>query len=394
MIGKKDEQALPLMYHLAARGWVCVAANYRLSPRATFPDHLIDVKRALAWIKQPRRRVRRRSRLRRRHRRLGGRTPRDAGRAHRQRSRSTSRASRRSTRRCRPACPSTASTTSSTATASAARPRWRPFSQRLVMKSLARDRARAPGSRPRRSRASTPTPRPSSLIHGTHDSLAYVEDTRHFVAALRAVSRQPVVYAELPGAQHAFDIFHSTRSAYAVEAVTRFVERRRRRATRRPAPRRPPSRRRAPRAEPAAPDATAAAGAASTCQTREAAHTVAGEARADVGDDQMPAAGRDERRHLGDDLVDAADSRAWPVNSSGRMVASARSTSGGRITRVGTRSRKPPWSAPSGCTRPRAPPGRGRRPERHRRRDRAPHRLRRAPARATRRAPRGSSASP
>jgi hypothetical protein len=33
-----------------------------------------------------------------------------------------------------------------------------------------------------------------------------------------------VVYAELPGAQHAFDIFHSTRSAYAVEAVTRFVE--------------------------------------------------------------------------------------------------------------------------------------------------------------------------
>ena len=62
------------------------------------------------------------------------------------------------------------------------------------------------------------------MIHGTHDSLAYVEDTRHFVAALRKVSRQPVVYAELPGAQHAFDIFHSTRSAYAVEAVTRFVE--------------------------------------------------------------------------------------------------------------------------------------------------------------------------
>jgi len=44
------------------------------------------------------------------------------------------------------------------------------------------------------------------------------------VAALRRVSRHPVVYAELPGAQHAFDVFHSTRSAYAVEAVTRFVE--------------------------------------------------------------------------------------------------------------------------------------------------------------------------
>ena len=52
LIGNKEEQALPLMYHLASRGWVCVAANYRLSPRATFPDHLIDVKRALAWIKR------------------------------------------------------------------------------------------------------------------------------------------------------------------------------------------------------------------------------------------------------------------------------------------------------------------------------------------------------
>src|SRR5262249_36256706 len=66
---------------------------------------------------------------------------------------------------------------------------------------------------------------PFFIIHGTHDSLAYVEDTRHFVAALRAVSRQPVVYAELPGVQHAFDIFHSTRSAHAVAAVTRYVER-------------------------------------------------------------------------------------------------------------------------------------------------------------------------
>ena len=32
------------------QGWVCVSINYRLSPRATFPDHLIDVKRALAWV--------------------------------------------------------------------------------------------------------------------------------------------------------------------------------------------------------------------------------------------------------------------------------------------------------------------------------------------------------
>ena len=39
------------MAHLAERGWVCVTANYRLSPRATWPDQIVDVKRALAWTK-------------------------------------------------------------------------------------------------------------------------------------------------------------------------------------------------------------------------------------------------------------------------------------------------------------------------------------------------------
>ncbi len=50
-VGTKDNQALPLMYHLAERGWICVASSYRLSPKATFPEHLIDCKRALAWIR-------------------------------------------------------------------------------------------------------------------------------------------------------------------------------------------------------------------------------------------------------------------------------------------------------------------------------------------------------
>ena len=52
IIGNKRQQALPLMHHLAAHGWVCVATNYRLSPKATFPDHLVDVKRALAWVRE------------------------------------------------------------------------------------------------------------------------------------------------------------------------------------------------------------------------------------------------------------------------------------------------------------------------------------------------------
>jgi len=40
------------MRELASRGWVCVASNYRLSPKATMPDHIVDVKRAIAWIRE------------------------------------------------------------------------------------------------------------------------------------------------------------------------------------------------------------------------------------------------------------------------------------------------------------------------------------------------------
>ena len=52
VIGDKREQGLPLLNHMAAQGWVGFNANYRLSPEATFPDHLVDLKRALAWIRE------------------------------------------------------------------------------------------------------------------------------------------------------------------------------------------------------------------------------------------------------------------------------------------------------------------------------------------------------
>src|SRR4051794_32751762 len=52
MMGEKDQQGIPLMLHMAARGWVCVAINYPLSPRARWPEHLIAIKRAMQWIRQ------------------------------------------------------------------------------------------------------------------------------------------------------------------------------------------------------------------------------------------------------------------------------------------------------------------------------------------------------
>ena len=65
---------------------------------------------------------------------------------------------------------------------------------------------------------------PFLVIQGTHDSLAYVEEAREFVNALRQKSRSPVRYLELDGAQHAFDTFHSVRSAHAVRAAAAFLE--------------------------------------------------------------------------------------------------------------------------------------------------------------------------
>jgi acetyl esterase/lipase len=65
---------------------------------------------------------------------------------------------------------------------------------------------------------------PFFVLHGTYDSLATVEEARLFVQRLRATSRAPVVYAELPAAQHAWDLVHSVRAEHSVRAVARFAE--------------------------------------------------------------------------------------------------------------------------------------------------------------------------
>lgn len=64
---------------------------------------------------------------------------------------------------------------------------------------------------------------PFFVLHGRNDSLVPVEQARAFVARLRAASTQPVVYAELPFTQHAFDILGSVRAAHAAVAVEQFL---------------------------------------------------------------------------------------------------------------------------------------------------------------------------
>ncbi len=52
IFGSRVEQGIPLLNHLASNGWVGFNVDYRLSPRATMPEHVVDVKRAIAWVRE------------------------------------------------------------------------------------------------------------------------------------------------------------------------------------------------------------------------------------------------------------------------------------------------------------------------------------------------------
>ena len=65
---------------------------------------------------------------------------------------------------------------------------------------------------------------PFFIIHGELDSLVPAEEARKFTELMRQASSSEVVYAEIPGAQHAFEIFHSRRSQAVVDAAEGFAQ--------------------------------------------------------------------------------------------------------------------------------------------------------------------------
>lgn len=221
VIGDKREQGLPTIGHLCTNGWVAINANYRLSPRVGFPEHLVDCKRAIAWWRE--------------HAEEHGGDPdflcvtgQSAG-GH----------------------------LTALVALTANDPRFQPgfedvdttmraavpiygiydFTNRLgtwhkdsikrfiepvvMQRKLADDpQAFADYSPLDRVREDAP---PFLVVHGSIDTLAPVEDAREFVERLRAVSRNPVLYAEMAGAQHAFEIFPSYRTARVIEGIERFL---------------------------------------------------------------------------------------------------------------------------------------------------------------------------
>ena len=62
------------------------------------------------------------------------------------------------------------------------------------------------------------------VAHGTHDSFVRVSAARDFVQQFRTdAPERPLVYLELPGAQHTFDLYHSVRFHAVVDAVDAFT---------------------------------------------------------------------------------------------------------------------------------------------------------------------------
>jgi acetyl esterase/lipase len=220
ILGDKREQGIPMMTHLAAHGWLCITANYRLAPRASATDQIVDVKRAIAWAKE--------------HAAEYGGDPGfvaiSGG--------------------------SAGGHLSTLAALTANEPTWQPgfehvdtsvsaavpfygiydftnregvgqkgmrlFLERKVIKTkLKKDRATWEALSPMyRVRADAP---PCFVVHGTNDTLVPVKQARLFVRLLRDASDSPVAYAEIPGAQHAFEIFRSVRTAHVVQAAERFL---------------------------------------------------------------------------------------------------------------------------------------------------------------------------
>ena len=203
--GNKRGQAHPLMGHLTELGWVCVSINYRLSPRSTWPDHVIDVKQAIASVKD--------------HIAEYGGDPDfiiiSGGSAGGHLSSFAARdPNDHADTRVQAAVPFYG--VYDFTRADALHPGMMPFVERSVLKQTWADYPDSFRAASSISYVTEDAP-PFFVLHGRNDSFIPVEQARRFVARLRAISRQPVVYAELPAAQHAFDIFGSPRADVAVE---------------------------------------------------------------------------------------------------------------------------------------------------------------------------------
>ncbi len=197
--GRKDREARALIYRLASQGWVCVSANYRLARTAPYPAPLVDAKRVIAWMRE--------------HAPSYGADPTTivvAG--------SSSGAH-------------LAAMVALTPNMTALQPGFERADTHVCAAICLYGFygsptwvEREPGA-PSAPGEHVQDGAPAMFIaHGTHDSFVPVFAAREFVERFRAAAPgSPLVYLELPGAQHTFDLYHSVRFHAVIEAADVFT---------------------------------------------------------------------------------------------------------------------------------------------------------------------------
>ena len=222
-IGDKGQQGLLLMNRMAARGWICVAMNYRLAPKNPFPAQIIDVKQAIAWTREhigeyggdPSYLVITGGSAGGHLAALAALTP--------------------GVKEYQPGFEDADTSVSGCV----------PFYGVYDMAGLTGDDAavemrdkflgprvfrRDPQEELEEFELASPINHvvPDApdffVLHGAHDGLVSVRQARAFVEKLREVSTGTVTYLELPGTQHAFEVFSSIRSQQVIRAVERWLE--------------------------------------------------------------------------------------------------------------------------------------------------------------------------
>jgi acetyl esterase/lipase len=190
--GRKSFEGRPFLHGLAARGWLCISANYRLQPGATFREQLIDVKKVIAWAHAH-------------AAELGA----DASRVF-------------------VAGSSSGAHLALTAALTAGDPAFQPGSQHFdtsIAGAIGFYGYYGPGGGPRDRAAYTPIDYvgpdapPVLIASGGQDTVVPAEYTTELVSRLREVSANPVVYVELPSAQHSFDLVHSVHTETLVDTI-------------------------------------------------------------------------------------------------------------------------------------------------------------------------------
>lgn len=206
--GRKEDEANPLMSHLVERGWVCVAVNYRLGPGSRWPAMIDDVRAALRWV----------------HGNIGAHGG-DPGFV------AVSGGSAGAHLAALAALTGGADTRVDAAVTlygiydltqdDGSGTLDLLLAETMMPGTLTDDAGEWIGASPAHC-VHRDAP-PFFVLHGTGDAIVVPEQSRAFVRALRAVSAQPVAYAELPHAQHGFDVLPTPRTLLVVRAVEAFL---------------------------------------------------------------------------------------------------------------------------------------------------------------------------